>query len=215
MEDKDSKIKGVKQIVSGCNRILNTSEELKKYIHKNYDAECGSGFYSINDIDIASGYAYRSAARFGGHPYLNYFELNINKIIEDKITRSYFNRLNEETLEYLSLNINGKLHDNCPLKRYRNLRPVDVCMDCKNKDCKWSANYIESILLDCSFFNLTDIFIDYYDNKINKNEASEKIYEMLDEETGGNFKFQIVLRGEILDIDNNDYLNFIKSIKLG
>ena len=38
MEDKDSKIKGVKQIVSGCNRILNTSKELKKYIHKNYDA---------------------------------------------------------------------------------------------------------------------------------------------------------------------------------
>jgi len=32
---------------------------------------------------------------------------------------------------------------------------------------------------------------------------------MLDEETGGKFKFQIVLRGEILDIDNKPYLNFI------
>lgn len=32
MKDKDSKIKCVKQIVSGCNRILNTSEELKRFI---------------------------------------------------------------------------------------------------------------------------------------------------------------------------------------
>lgn len=206
--DTQSKVKGVKIIISGCNRILNNTKELNKFTHKTYDAECGSGFYSIEDIEIAKQYALKSSINYGGHAYINFFELNVNKLIEDGITRAYFNKLDDKTIEYLTDNINGKLPEHCALKRYRNLRPVDACLKCNN-DCKWNSNYIESILLDCALFDLTEIFINYYDGKIDKEELSRQVYEMLDEETGGKFKFQIVLRGEILDIDNKPYLNFI------
>lgn len=205
-----NKIKNL-EIVAGCNRILNTTEELNKFIHKTYDAECGSGFYAIRDIDIAAAYANTATFKFGGKAYVNFFELNVKKLIEDGIKIYYFNNLNIETMEYLSFNVNGKLSPHCSLNRYRNLRPVDVCMNCKDINCKWNSEYIQAILLDCIDINLTDIFIDYFDKKININQASKLIYEELDNATDGKFKFQIVLRGKILDLDNG-YLKFIRAL---
>ena len=198
-----SKLQNRITLVSGSNRKLNTEEEIKKYIHKRYDAENGSGFYSIKDIEIATLYAKKAAADYGGTAYLNYFELDFNKLIQDNISRAYFNEIDEDTMEYLGYNINGKLPPHCPLNKYRNLRPKDVCMECKETDCSWNSEYIESILLDCIDTNFTDIILDYYDGKIDLVEADDRFKEKLDEYTGGKFKFQVVLRGRILDLDNH------------
>lgn len=200
-------------IIAGCNRILNSTEELNKFIRKDYNAECGSGFYSIKDRDIAESYAIRAALNYGGKPYLNFFTLNIGKICNDGIKMAYFNELNEETMKYLSYNVVGKLPDHCYLNKYKNLRPVDVCMDCQYQNCNWNAEYIQAILLDCIYTNLTYIFIDYFNKKIDIEEASIKIYEELDAYTDNRFKFQIVLRNRILNLDNR-YLVFDKAVPI-
>lgn len=136
-------------ILNGSNHVIDDKKKLEEYILKGYDAECGSGFYTIQDIEIAEKYARECADTFGGNPVINFYSVNMDKI-ETNLTTAIFDDLEEEsTMIYLSHNISGKLPDFCEDKEsfINGTKPRNICYSC-NKNCKWNAKFIYAVLSD-------------------------------------------------------------------
>lgn len=209
-----SKISGDHAIVNGNNHKVNTRERLEEYVKKNKNTECGSGFYCIQDVDIAKKYAHRAAKLYGGKPTLNIYRLNHDLITRD-LAIAYFNSIEDpRTLEYIGANLQGRFPDFCKVEPEERAgkRPVELCYACR-QNCPWAAEYIEAILSDATY-SLDDIFVDFWNEKISFQNALEKIYERVDAKND-KLRVQIVLRGKILDIDHFNYLEYVDSVVLG
>lgn len=208
-----SKIPEGKCIVNGNNHIVNIREALEEYIKKGYNAECGSGFYCIKDMDIAKKYAYRAATEWGGRPTLNFYHLN-HTLIRRDLKVAYFNSVeSQETLDYLGGNITGNFPSFCKVEAEdrSGKRPADLCYVYPHS-CPWSADYIEAVLSDATY-NLDDVFVAYWNKQASFHDTIETIYEKIDE-ANDSLRFQVVLRGKILDIEHFNYLVYDSSLEL-
>lgn len=68
--------------------------------HHNYNQECGSGFYTIEEYDIATRYARQIAFDNGGEPIINMYKLHL-KELRESLKTLFLNELTNEAMRYI------------------------------------------------------------------------------------------------------------------
>ena len=112
-----------------------------------------------------------------------------------------------ESIHYIGDNLMDRFPPDCRYFGDNNIKPVNVCYICTNKNCNRNAQYIEAILSDGVEYNLDDILKDVAIGKITDNEALDLINRELYRRNTP-IKLQILLRQDALD---KNYFTFIDS----
>lgn len=197
---KDSKTTDVIVLCKGANRILSNMDQAFAY-KKDYNVECGSGFYTIADEDIAKKYAIK-LCKAGETPIVNYYNFELGRMKKDCIRQIYFNDLNAESMDYIGRNISGIFPSNCNRTEKSKYYPKDLCHNCNNEECSWSAPYIEAILSDNVDFTFNDILKAFVVKDITEEEAIEKINEILIQHNS-KLRIQVMIRTDV-----REYLHY-------
>ena len=193
----NSKATEVIMLCKGANRILNNLDEAFKYQLKKYNAECGSGFYTIRDEDLAEKYA-RAFTSTGQIPIVNYYKFELQRMKRDCIRQAYFNDLSFNSLDYVGRNLSGIFPSSCKYNRDPNISPKDKCYECDNELCEWSSPYIEAFLSENVDFCFDDILKSFIVKDISEEEAVSKINKILIEHKSP-LRIQIVIRSDLKD----------------
>ena len=186
-----SKTADVVMLCKGANMILSNLDQAFLYQKKGYDAECRSGFYTIADEDVAKKYAVKFS-NVGETPIVNYYRFELGRMKRDCIRQSYFNDLSFKSMDYVGRNISGIFPENCTFKDLGK-HPRDLCFECENSSCSWSAPYIEAILSDNVDFSFDDTLKAFIVKDITEEVAVERINSML-HQNHSTLRIRVVVR---------------------